>query len=92
MKFYIAGRQIRDISELESGKLYSVCGVAGKIKKINEPTGETYCVRSEGERLMLAIGRDELLDRIHLGMVYVIKREFKPREKTMAKLYSCIKK
>ena len=94
MKFYKAGRRIRDLDELEIGQVYAVCGVVGVLSLEPVPeTGENvYKFVSNGEKLCLLIGREELMDRIHLGMVYAIKCEFHPREKTMAKLYSSIKK
>ena len=94
MIFYKAGRQIRGIEELETGQLYSVCGAVGVLSLEPVPeTGENvYKFVSNGEKLCLLIGREELMDRVHLGMVYVIKGEIKPRKSTMAKLYSNIKK
>lgn len=93
MKFYKAGRRIRDINELETGKLYSVCGVVGELSLASVPNGDNvYKFTANGEKIQLYIGREEIMDRVHLGMVYTIKNEFHPREKTMAKLYSGIKK
>ena len=93
MKFYKAGRRIRDLDELEIGKVYSVCGVVGELSLASVPNGDNvYKFTTNGEKIQLYIGREELMDRVYLGMVYAIKCEFKPREKTMAKLYSSIKK
>lgn len=93
MKFYKAGRRIRALDELEIGKVYAVCGVVGELSLAHTPNGEdVFKLTTNGEKIQLHIGRAELMDRVHLGMVYAIKCEFKPREKTMAKLYSSIKK
>lgn len=93
MKFYKAGRRIRALDELEIGKVYAVCGAVGELSLASTPNGENvFKLTANGEKIQLYIGREELMDRVHLGMVYTIKREFKPREKTMAKLYSSIKK
>lgn len=92
MKFYKAGRRIRDINELETGKLYSICGVVGELQAVPMvENGFTYSFYSD-EGIRIQLGREALMDRIHLAMVYTIKNEFHPREKTMAKLYSSIKK
>ena len=93
MIFYKAGRKIRGLSELEPGQLYAVCGVVGELSLEPAPNGEcVYKFVSNKEKICLLIGREEIMDRIHLGMVYTIRCEFKPRESTMAKLYSNIKK
>ena len=86
MKFYRLGRRIKDIDELNSDELFSVCGVAGKIRKINEPNGTTYTVKAQHEKIVLALDREALLDRIHFGMVYRVQKEFTPRAKTIAKM------
>ncbi len=87
MKFYKAGKKVRNIDELNSDELFSVCGVAGKFRKIKEKSGITYIIKSQDERITLAMGREELLDRIYFGMVYHIKKEFKPRAETIAKMF-----
>ena len=86
MKFYKLGRKIKDIDELNSDDLFVVCGVAGKIRKINEPNGTTYTLKAQKEKIVLALGREELLDRIHFGMVFRVQKEFTPRAKTIAKM------
>lgn len=93
MKFYKAGKRITSIDELETGKVYSVCGVVGELSVKPMPNGEgLYTLTTNGEMIQLTIGRIEIFERINLGMVYAIKKEFKPQRKTLAKLYSSIKK
>jgi len=93
MKFYLLGGRIRDIDELKEGELYSVCGVVGELYLVpaTDPSF-VYKFVCPSEEISLSIKRLPLIDRIHFGMVYKVKKEFKPREKTLAKLYASIKK
>ena len=93
MKFYKAGRKIRTIEELEEGKMYSVCGVVGVLLLVPTLNGDfAYKFMDEGEAIMLLMHRNAIIDRVHLGMVHAILKEFKPREKTLASLYYPVKK
>ena len=87
MKFYKAGKRVKHIDEMEKGKVYNVCGIVGKLSTAPTPTGENvYKLESPSERIWLLLGREELMDRIHFGMVYNIIKEYTPRPKTLAKL------
>ena len=88
MKFYKAGKRVKDIDDMKKGEMYSVCGVAGVFMPVLSKDKPLYSVADEAENVSLVIGRDALLDRIHFGMVYEIKKSFNPRAKTIAKLLS----
>lgn len=87
MKFYIVGRKIRGIDELEEGKQYAVCGIVGTLVIDKEPDLRYRFVCKE-EEIYMSIARTALMDRIHFGMVRIVKREFHPREKTIAKIFA----
>lgn len=86
MKFYKAGKRVKHIDEMEKGKMYSVCGVAGVFTPVMSKEEPLYAFEAESEHISLVIGRIALMDRIHFGMVYNITRAYTPRAKTLAKL------
>lgn len=93
MKFYKAGKLVRDIDDMTIGQTYAVCGIVGALViKPDEHQNLPYQFANLNEGINLSIKRESLIDRIRLGMVSEIKKEFRPREKTIAKLYSGIKK
>lgn len=83
MKFYMTGRKIRNISELELGKVYSVCGIVGQFVELN---GTTYDFDNKEEFMRLRIGTSELTDRINMGFVRTIRKSWKPRPETILKM------
>lgn len=91
MKFYVAGKKVRDIDDMKAGEMYSVCGIVGKLELVPTPT--TFCsYKFESEEgVMLLMHRNALTDRIYCGFVREVKKEFKPREKTIRKIISGIK-
>lgn len=89
MKFYKAGRIIRNIDELELGKVYSVLGVVGQFVEQN---GTVYDFDNKEEFIRLRIGRSELVDRINMGFVRAIKKSWKPRPETILKIMGSTKK
>ncbi len=89
MKFYKAGRIIRNIDELELGKVYSVLGIVGQFVEQN---GTVYDFDNKEEFIRLRIGRSELVDRINMGLVRAIKKSWHPRPETILKIMGSTKK
>lgn len=89
MKFYKAGRVIRNIDELELGKVYSVFGIVGQFVEQN---GTVYDFDNKEEFIRLRIGRSELIDRIDMGFVRAIKKSWNPRPETILKIMGSTKK
>ena len=91
MKFYIIGKKIRDVGELEAGKVYSVAGICGEYVP---PVGpDCVCEFKNKEEFMeLKIAREPLIDRINMGYVYVVKKSWNPRPKTILKMMEQRKK
>lgn len=94
MKFYKAGRKIRDVADLEEGKVYSVCGIAGvfRICAVPENASPIYNFSEDIEGISLTITREALLDRINMGFVYAIRKIWQPRPKTILKYMENAKK
>ena len=94
MKFYIASRKIRNIDELEEGKIYSMCGVAGVFRICETPDGKepVYNFSEDSESISLTIGRNALIDRINMGLVRAIKKSWNPRPTTILKMMETRKK
>ena len=92
MKFYKAGKKVRNIDDLKKGETYSVCGIVGVFTPVASKDEQIYAFEAESEGISLVISRSALMDRAHLGMVYAIKKEIHPREKTLIKMLSISKK
>ena len=89
MKFYKTGKTIRNIDELELGKVYSVLGVVGQFVEQN---GTVYDFDNTEEFMRLRIGRSELVDRIDMGFVCAVKKSWNPRPATILKMMETRKK
>lgn len=94
MKFYIASRKIRNIDEMEEGKVYSMCGVAGVFRICATPDGTDpmYNFSEDSENISLTVGRNALIDRINMGFVRAIKKSWHPRPETILKMMDSTKK
>lgn len=89
MKFYMVGRRVKCIEDMEIGKSYSVCGIVGEYQ------GET-CDKVEfinrNEDIRLIIGKTELTDRMNMNGVRVVTKAWNPRPSTILKMMEIRKK
>lgn len=94
MKFYMAGRKIRNIDEMEEGKVYSMCGVVGVFRICETPDDKdlVYNFSEDSESISLTVGRNALIDRINMGCVRAIKKSWHPRPATILKIMGSNKK
>lgn len=90
MFFYYCGRNIKDISQLEIGKMYSVGGVCGVLTEIKEDS--VYVFDNNKEEIHLQIGDSVLKDKIFLSDVFLVYKAQKARQKTIEKYLQSIKK